>query len=46
MVKQSGVWSFQTFVYRENKNHTLIVKSNNNKNIHHAHCCQNYKALA
>lgn len=25
MVKQSGLWSLQTFVYIENKNHTLRV---------------------
>lgn len=46
MEKQFGLWSLQTFVYSVNKNHTLIINSNNNKNIHHIHCCQKCKVLS
>ena len=45
MVKQCGLWSLQTLLSSENKNHTPIIKSNNNKNIHHTYCCQKCKVL-
>lgn len=45
MVKESGLYSLQTFVYSENKNHTLTIKSNNNENIHHTHCCQKCRVV-
>lgn len=33
MVKQTGLLSLQNIVYSENKKHTIIINSKNNKNI-------------